>query len=158
MLQNLLRERVSVRDAVTILEALSEAATMTRNPVLMSEYVRQSLRRAIVQPYLDPNGQLPAFLLDPALERRLEESSEHGETSSQFHLAPEALREVLDAVDRALGDSRTSLVILTGSSSRCFLRQLVEGKWPNAMVLAHGEIPAGLRVLSMGVIGGGGKS
>src|SRR5215813_7077175 len=54
VLQNLLRERVSIRDGVTILEALGEAAATTRNPVLLTEYVRQALRRTIVKPYLSP--------------------------------------------------------------------------------------------------------
>ena len=53
VLQNLLRERVSIRDAVTIVEALGEAAVTTRNPVLLTEYVRQALRRIVVKPYLE---------------------------------------------------------------------------------------------------------
>ena len=60
VLQNLLRERVSVRDAVSILEALGEAAGITRNPVLLTEYVRQSIRRTVVKPYLNAAGDLPA--------------------------------------------------------------------------------------------------
>src|SRR5580700_6073556 len=63
VLQNLLRERVSIRDAVTILESLGEAAATTRNPVLLTEYVRQALRRTIVKPYLNSAGDLPAYLL-----------------------------------------------------------------------------------------------
>ena len=67
VLQNLLRERVSIRDAVTILEALGEAAATIRNPILLTEYVRQSLRRIVVKPYLNAAGgraPLP-YLLDP---------------------------------------------------------------------------------------------
>ena len=69
VLQNLLRERVSIRDAVTILEALGEAAGTTRNPVLLTEYVRQAMRRTVVKPYLSPNGDLPAFFVDPQIEQ-----------------------------------------------------------------------------------------
>ena len=69
VLQNLLRERVAIRDAVTIVEALSEAAATTRNPVLLTDYVRQALRRIVVKPYLDPQGNLPAYLVDPASSR-----------------------------------------------------------------------------------------
>src|SRR5947199_1135192 len=69
VLQNLLRERVSIRDAVTILEGLGEAAALTKNPVLLTEYVRQSIRRTVVQPYLSSAGDLPAFLLDPSIEQ-----------------------------------------------------------------------------------------
>ena len=72
VLQNLLRERVSIRDAVSILEALGEAAAMTKNPVLLTEYVRQAIRRMVVKPYLNRAGELPAYFLDPALERSVE--------------------------------------------------------------------------------------
>ena len=69
VMQNLLRERVSIRDAVSILEALGEAAAATRNPVLLTEYVRQAIRRAVVKPYLNRAGDLPAWFLDPAIEQ-----------------------------------------------------------------------------------------
>ncbi len=72
VLQNLLRERVSIRDAVSILEALGEAATATRNPVLLTEYVRQAIRRTVVKPYLNRAGELPAWFLDPAIEQAVE--------------------------------------------------------------------------------------
>ena len=61
VLQNLLRERVSIRDGVSILEALSEASTTAKNPVLLTEYTRQAIRRQVVKPYLNPKGELPAF-------------------------------------------------------------------------------------------------
>ena len=70
VLQNLLRERVSIRDAVSILEALGEAAATTRNPVLLTEYVRQAIRRTVVKPYLNRAGELPAWFLDPPSNRR----------------------------------------------------------------------------------------
>ncbi len=72
VLQNLLRERVSIRDGVSILEALGEAAATTKNPVLLTEYVRQSIRRTVVKPYLNPKGELPAYLMDPSVEQAIE--------------------------------------------------------------------------------------
>ena len=62
VLHNLLRERVSIRDAVSILEALGEAAGATRNPVLLTEYVRQALRRSVVKPYVNRIGELPSMV------------------------------------------------------------------------------------------------
>src|SRR5579863_10036967 len=64
VLQNLLRERVSIRDAVSVLEALSEAGASTRNPILLTEYVRQAIRRTVVRPYLNSAGDLPAYFVD----------------------------------------------------------------------------------------------
>jgi flagellar biosynthesis protein FlhA len=152
VLQNLLRERVSIRDAVSILESLTEAASLTRNPILMTEFVRQSMRRAIVKPYLDAAGHLAAFLLDPALEEVFERAAEHGETTSQFHLPPAELRSFTDKVGRVAGEARAPVVLLAGAMSRHFVRQILEGHLPQVMVVAHGEVPPGLRVVSLGLI------
>ena len=103
VVQNLLRERVSIRDAVSILEALGEAAPATRNPVLLTDYVRQSIRRVVVKPYLNANGDLPAWFLDPQLERFVEDGVEHGESNSSLALAPNALRDLLDRLNRGVG-------------------------------------------------------
>src|SRR4051812_9393003 len=95
VMQNLLRERVSIRDAVSILEALGEAATATRNPILLTEFVRQSIRRAVVKPYLNRAGELPAWFLDPAIEQAVENAVEHGEQNSNLTLAPTPIPEIL---------------------------------------------------------------
>jgi flagellar biosynthesis protein FlhA len=150
--QNLLRERVSIRDSVTILEALGEAASMTKNPVLLTEYVRQALRRLLVKPYLNAAGELPAFFLDPQLEQAIESAVEYNEHSSHLNLPPQKVREIMDRVTRAVGTSDTPVVAVTSSSARYYLRQLVEASTPNLSVLSHNEIPAGVRVVSLGVI------
>lgn len=152
VLQNLLRERVSIRDTVTILEALGEAAAMTKNPVLLTEYVRQALRRLLVKPYLNASGELPAFFLDPQIEQSIEGAVEYNEHSSHLNLPPQKVRDIMDRVARAVGSSDTPVVAVTSSSSRYYLRQLVEGTTPNLSVLSHNEIPAGVRVVSLGVI------
>jgi flagellar biosynthesis protein FlhA len=152
VLQNLLRERVSIRDALSILEALGEAASMTKNPMLLTEYVRQAIRRMIVKPYLNATGDLPAFFLDPALEQIVEGAIEHGEYSSHLNLAPQTIREVLDRIQRAVGAPESPVPAVAGSAARCFLRQLVEPSVPNLFFLSHNEIPTGVKVVSLGVI------
>ena len=152
VLQNLLRERVSIQDAVSILESLTEAAGHTRNPILMTEFVRQSLRRVVAKPYLDAAGNLPALLLSPPLEEQCEKAAEHGEISSQFHLPPAVLRSLIEKVSVAAGDGRAPVVLLAGTMSRCFVRQVLEGHLPHVMVLSHGEVPPGFRVVSLGVV------
>jgi flagellar biosynthesis protein FlhA len=150
--QNLLRERVSIRDSVTILEALGEAAVMTKNPVLLTEYVRQAIRRLLVKPYLNHSSELPAFFLDPSVEQMVEGAVEYNEHSSHLNLAPQKLRDILDRITRAVGSTETPLAVMTSSSARFFLRQMVEGTLPNLSILSHNEIPAGVRVMSMGLI------
>ncbi len=152
VIQNLLRERVSIRDAVSILEALGEAAPATRNPVLLTDYVRQSIRRVVVKPYLNANGDLPAFFLDPQLERAAETGVEHGESNSALALAPNALRDILDRLNRGVGPLESPAVVITSSACRYFLRQAVESSTPNLYFLAHSEIPAGVKVISQGTI------
>jgi len=120
--QNLLRERVSIRDSVSILESLGEAAGMTKNPVLLTEYVRQAIRRMVVKPYLNPSGELPAFFVDPKIEQLIESSIEYGEQSSHLNLAPQKIREVLERVTRAVGATDSPMAVVTSSSARYFLR------------------------------------
>jgi flagellar biosynthesis protein FlhA len=147
-----LRERVSIRDSATILEALGEAATMTRNSVLLTEYVRQAIRRLVVRPYLNAAGDLPVFFLDPSLEQMIESGVEHGEHTSHVNLSPQRIRDLTDRLSRVVGSPDGPLVVITGAGSRYFLRQIVETTLPNLMVLSHNEIPAGVKALSLGVI------
>jgi flagellar biosynthesis protein FlhA len=151
VLQNLLRERVSIRDAVSILEALGEAAVTTRNPVLLCEYARQAIRRAVVKPYANRGGELPAYFLDPALERQLESSVEHGEQSSRLTASPETLQQIVHAVERTIPGPEAPVVLITGSGVRYFVRQIVENSMPNVFVLSHNEIPPEMKVMSLGI-------
>jgi flagellar biosynthesis protein FlhA len=152
VLQNLLRERVSIRDAVTILESLGEAATMTKNPILLTEYVRQAIRRILVKPFQNSSNEVPAFLVDPQIERSIEGAIEYSENASHLNLAPPKIRDILDRVTRAVGASDSSMAVITSSAVRYFLRQVVEGTLPNLSILSHNEIPPGVRVVSMGLI------
>ncbi len=152
VLQNLLRERVSIRDAGSILEALGEAGGVTRNPVLLTEFVRQSIRRMVAKPYLNPGGDVAAWFLDPALEREVETAVEHAEHTSHLNMAPQRIRDLMERVQRSIGAPETSVVLLAGSGARFFLRQLTETNSPNLVVLAHNEIPSGVKVLSLGTV------
>lgn len=153
VLQNLLRERVSIRDAVSILEALSEAAVATKNPVLLTEYVRQSIRRAVVKPYLNAAGEMPAYFFEPSVEHAIESKVEHGEHNSHLSAAPQVLREMLNRIQAKIGTPATPVVVLANSAARFFLRQVVETTMPGLFVLSHSEIPPGVKVVSQGVVG-----
>jgi flagellar biosynthesis protein FlhA len=157
VLQNLLRERVSVRDGGSILESLGEGGQITKNSVLLTEYVRQGIRRAVVQPYLSPAGELPAYFLDPGLEQIIEQAIEHGEHASHLQLPPQRIREIVDRIARKVSESTGKpgagpVVTLCSSPVRHFLRQMLEPSLRNVQVLAHGEVPPGVKVLSLGVI------
>jgi flagellar biosynthesis protein FlhA len=152
VLQNLLRERVSIRDSVSILESLAEAASITKNPLLLTEYVRQAIRRVVVKPYLNSSGDLPAYFLDASLEQMVESSVEHGEYSSHWNLSPQAIREVLDRIRRVAGNPEAPTAAIASSGARPFLRQLAESSLPNLYFISHSEIPPGVKVVSLGVV------
>ena len=152
VLQNLLRERVSVRDGVTILEALGEGAGLTRNPVLLTEYVRQVIRRTVVKPYLNTAGDLPAYFVEPSIEQSVESAVEHSEQNSHVALAPQTIQDILKRIENRIGAPGTPLVAVTNSAARYFLRQIVEASLPNVFFLSHSEVPPGVKLVSLGVI------
>ena len=152
VLQNLLRERVSIRDGVSILEALSEAAVTARNPVLLTEYTRQAIRRQVVKPYLNPKGELPAYFLDTSIEQTIESDVQHSEQNSILALAPQVVRDVVARLERKIERREAPVLIVTSSAVRYFLRQIVEAPMPNVFPVSHNEVPAGVKILSLGTI------
>jgi flagellar biosynthesis protein FlhA len=152
VLQNLLRERVSIRDAASILEALGEAAPITKNTILLTEYVRQAIRRQVVKPLLDQSGDLLAHFLDPALEQAVESAVEHTENSSHLNLSPQRVRDIQERIKKVCGAPDSQAVLLTSSGSRYFVRQMTESTSPNLTVLAHNEMPPGNRIVSLGTV------
>ncbi len=152
VLQNLLRERVSIRDGISILEALAEAALTTKNSVLLTEFVRQAIRRTITKPYLNQKGELPAFFLDPSVEQSIEGAIQHTDQNSILVLSPQAVREIVTRVERKLDRRETATVLITTSASRFFVRQMLESSVPNVIPISHNEVSPGVKILSLGVI------
>ncbi len=150
--QNLLRERVSIRDASSILEALGEAAPITKNTVLLTEYVRQAIRRQVVKPWLESSGDLPAYLLDPSLEQTIESAIEHTENSSHLNLSPQRIRDLQERLKKCCNPPDAPAVLITSAAVRFFVRQVAESITPNLTVLSHNEIPPGNRIASLGAV------
>ena len=150
--QNLLREQVSIRDAASILEALAEAGVSTRNPVMLTEFVRQSVRRAVVEPYLNKAGELPGFFVDAGVEKMIESTVEHSEQNSHISASPEVIRDVLGRFSRAISKPDGPTVVLVSSAVRYFMRQIAEGTLPNLVFIAHNEVPAEVRVVNLGLV------
>jgi flagellar biosynthesis protein FlhA len=152
VLQNLLRERVSIRDGVSILESLGEAAGTTKNPVLLTEFVRQSLRRTVVKPYLNQKGELPAYIMDNSTEQAVESAVQHSEANSICMLSPQIVRDIVVRFERKFERREIPAVVLTSVGARYFLRQMTEPSLSNVFFISHNEVPAGVRVQSLGVI------
>jgi len=152
VLQNLLRERVPIRDAGTILEAMGDGAAITRNTALLTEYVRQAIRRSIVKPYLNPASDLPAYFVDSEIERSIESAAEHGEHGSHISLSPQQIKSIVDCFSRTLPTADSALVVITSSGARLFLKQITENALPALAVIGHNEVPSGVRVICLGTI------
>jgi flagellar biosynthesis protein FlhA len=151
VLQNMLRERVPIRDAAGILEALGEGAQSSKNPVLLTEYVRQSIRRGIVKQLSNAQDEISAYLVDPNIERAIESAVEHTELNSVLTMPPEGIRNVLSQLGKKI-EKFESAVVIASAGARHFLRQIAEATMPNLTVLSHSEIPPAVKVRSRGVI------
>ncbi len=150
--QNLLRERISIRDSVTILEAAGEASLTTKNVVLITEYARQAIRRSIVEPFLDREENLRAYVLDTALDEAVVSSVQHGEITSHLSLAPSLVREFIKKIQEKVGNPAAPVAILVSAGARYFLQQLAETALKNVFFLSHSDVPPATQVISAGVI------
>lgn len=154
ILQNLLRERVSVRDLGRILEAAADAAPITRDPIMLTEYVRQHLGRALTGPHLSENNELGVLVLDPQLEHTLQNGIETSDRGSFLAMDPARIQELLTRI----ANSVTALlpgsqpVLLTNPVVRPHLRRLLERALPHLVVLSHSEIPMDIRVVNLGTV------
>lgn len=153
VLQQLLREQVSIRDLHTILETLLDAAAANKNPVLLVEAARQALRRGLVQPLLSEDGKLTVVTLDPLLEDEISRAVEPAAANGPG-LQPAFLRRVVEGLRRVAEESAApfSPVLLCGSPARFYLRRLVEPFLPKLVILSPGEIPPRVAVQSLGSV------
>ena len=154
ILQNLLRERVSIRDLGRILEAAADAAPITRDPVMLTEYVRQHLGRALTGPHLSESNELGVLVLDPQIEHTLQSGIETSERGSFLALDPtrvqELLTRIVNSVTTLLPGAQP--VLLTNPVVRPHLRRLLERALPHLVVLSHSEIPLDIRVVNLGTV------
>ncbi len=157
VLQNLLRERVSIRDLRSILETLADYAPMTRNVVLLTEYVRQTLSRTITRQVQQPDGTVYVMTLSPSLEEKISSSIKHTDRESYMALDPKTSEEIIRRLQESLevfSLKNLPPVILCSPMVRPHLRRLVERFFPDLTVLSHNELADTVQVKSLGVIGG----
>src|SRR5277367_3317962 len=162
VLQQLLREQVSIRDLGSILEILVEAAQQSKNVVHLVESVRQSLGRGLVHPLLDGEGGLKVLVLDPGLENELLHTFDPqgaglllGDGARPTGMPSDFLKRLVESVKRLTGGASTSAlpVLLCPSPARYHVRRWLEPFLPKVTVLAPGEIPPEIRVRGIGTVG-----
>jgi flagellar biosynthesis protein FlhA len=153
VLKQLLRERVPVRDLMTILEALADAATVSKDPDVHVESVRAALGRSICRAYQSENGELGVLSLSPALEDALVASLTRTDRGTVLALDPNRAQSLASRLGEALAtEDLAQPVLLCSPMLRPHLWRLFSRALPHVAVLSHAEIPAQVRVVSVATL------
>jgi flagellar biosynthesis protein FlhA len=155
ILQRLLRERISIRDLLTIIETLSDYAPMTKNIDILLGYVRQSLARAITKQYQDQNGNVNVIMLSPDVEDLIQRSIQHGEHESFITPDPNAIKRIMTNIQNYVADFTSKgyqPVLLCSPNIRTHFRKIVEKFFPNVCVIAHNELTRDANITSFGMV------
>ncbi|AIQ53315.1 flagellar biosynthesis protein FlhA [Paenibacillus sp. FSL R7-0331] len=155
VLGKLLREKISIRDLVTIFETLADYGTYTKDPDILTEYVRQSLSRQITQQFSQTGETLRVITVGPNLEKKISESVQQTEQGSYLALDPVSTQTVYqrltEQINRLL-QSGQQPIVLTSPTIRMYLRQVIERTMQDIPVLSYSELEPNIEIQSVGVV------
>ena len=155
VLQNLLREGISIRDLLTIFETLADYAATTRDSDILTEYVRQSLKRAISSKFFPPNETTSVVTLDPKLEQEIMGSVKQTETGAYLTLDPEKTKAIIKSVGNET-DKLESLgknpIVITSPIVRMYFKRLTEDYYKDLVVVSYNEIDSNIELQSVGMV------
>ncbi len=156
VLQNLLRERIPIKDLVTILETLADHAQITKDTEVLTEYVRQALGSTITKLYQTEEGVINALTLDPKVEQMIDEAVRRAKTTGEgFAMPPDAIKKLYNSISKRSEEviSRgLTPIIVCSPSVRMYFRKLIESIYPNITVLSYGELSPTIQIESLGGI------
>jgi flagellar biosynthesis protein FlhA len=155
VLSKLLREKISVRDLVTIMETLADNGGYTKDPEILTEYVRQALSRQITQQFTSAGDSLKVITVGPSLEKKIAEAVQQSDQGSYLALDPSSSQIIYHRVSEQvtkLIQSGQQPVILTSPTIRMYLRQLLERTMQEIPVLSYSELEPNVEIQSMGVV------
>lgn len=155
VLQKLLREKVSVRNLHVILEALADQALYTKDPDVLTEYVRQAMSRQITLQFTEPGQPLRVLTAGAGLEKAISERVEQSEQGSYLAMDPETSQRIFQNMSSEVGkmiNSGQQPIILSSPAIRMYLRQLVERMMPDVPVLSYSELEPHVEVQSVGMV------
>lgn len=156
VLQNLLREQVSIRDLLTIMETLGNVAHQVKDPDLLTEYARQSLARSITQQYKTADGRLYVVSLEKPLEDLLEGAIQRTDMGSYLALDPAMARMILQRITegvRKCAENGCEPIVLSNPVVRPCLKRLTERSIPELVVLSFQEVTPAVKIHSLGTVG-----
>ena len=155
VLQNLLREGVSIRDLVTIMENLADHAVTTRDTDILTEYVRQGLKRAISSKFFDANETTSVVTLDPALEQEIMGSVKQTEQGSFISLEPARIQKIINSVKQEaekLENMGKAPIVVTSPIVRIYFKKLTEDYLKDLIVISYNEIESNIELQSVGMV------
>jgi flagellar biosynthesis protein FlhA len=155
VLQRLLKERVSIRDILMIIETLADYLPMTKNVDILTGYVRQALGRTITRQYQNGDNTLHVMMVSPEIEEAITRSIQHTEYESFVSPDPGVVRKFIESSQKIMGiftSKGLTPIILTSANTRIHLRKIMERFFPNIVVLAHNEITANTNITSLGMV------
>jgi flagellar biosynthesis protein FlhA len=155
VLQNLVQERISIRDLLSVLETLADYAPYTKDPDILTEYVRQRLGRALTKPLETQDNKIMVYSLDPFIEDLIKDSLQKTDYGIFLAMAPETAQEIIKALQEAAEQATAQNVqpiIVCSPGVRRHLRRLVERQVPTLRVLSHHELVTDAKIQSLGVV------
>lgn len=155
VLQNLLKEQIPINDLVTILETLADYGTTTKDSEILTEHVRQSLKRTIVKQYLDEDLTLRVITLHPEVEELVSKGIQKTTTGSIPILKPEIITQIFDSLSQShnrLLAENVNHVILASPNMRLIFRKLISYNFPDLAVLSLNEVPNEIAIETVGMI------
>ena len=155
VLQNLLQEQISIRDLVTILETLADYAPSTRDIDVLTEYVRQNLKRAISKKYFPVGEMTSVVTLDPKVEQEIMDSVKQTEQGAYLALDPEITREIINSVQseiNKLEELGKNPIIITSPIVRMYFKRLTQEYFRDLTVVSYNEIDSNVELQSVGVV------
>ena len=155
VLQNLLKEGISIRDLLTVFETLADYAQTTRDTDILTEYVRQSLKRAISNRYFPANETTSVITLDPKLEKEIMASVKQTEQGSYLTLDPDKTKAIMNAVGKEaqkLENLGKNAIIVTSPIVRTYFKRLTEDYYRDLIVISYNEIESNVELQSVGMV------
>lgn len=155
VLMKLLKEKVSIRNLLVILETLADYAPQTKDTDLLTEFVRQALSRQITLQYTNPNEPLQVITAGASLEKKFADSVHRTEQGSYLSIDPEASQNILQKITEQashLQQSGVQPILLTSPAIRIYMRQFVERFAPDLPVLSYNELEPNIEIQSVGVV------
>ncbi|MBQ9120679.1 MAG: flagellar biosynthesis protein FlhA [Lachnospiraceae bacterium] len=155
VLQNLLREGISILDLITIFETLADYAPTTRDTDVLTEYVRQSLKRAISNKYFMNNETTSVVTLDPKIEQEIMGSVKQTEQGAYLSLDPERTQKIMKAVEAEvskLEELGKNPVIITSPIVRMYFKRLTKDYFQDLIVVSYNEIEPTVELQSVGMV------